>query len=264
MNVFDESTYAPMRTSIGHSTVEQIWVRGYNLTEELMGEMDLGSMLFLMVSGRKPELGEARLFNSMLVALADHGLSPTAIAARVTYLGAPDSIQGAIAAGILGAGSVYLGVFEDVGRMLETVPRNPKATDEELSDRARQIVEPYLTNGKKIPGLGHPIHRNGDPRTARLKQLAEEEDLFGPNFRLMLHIREQASEAFGKNLVLNATGACGAVMTDLGFDGPILRGFAVVARAAGLVGHLQEEMDQPIGQTIWQMIENKSSYEAPR
>ena len=108
---FDMKSQPPMRTSIGHSTTDQIWVRGYNLTEELMGETDLGAMLFLLVSGRVPTKGENRIFNAVLVALADHGLSPTALAARLTYTGAPEAIQGAIASGVLGAGSVFLGVF---------------------------------------------------------------------------------------------------------------------------------------------------------
>lgn len=261
---FDPDSRPPMRTSIGHSTVEQIWVRGHNVSDELMGEVDLGAMLFLLVSGRLPDKGEGRIFNAVLVALADHGLSPTAIAARLTYTGAPDAIQGAIASGVLGAGSVFLGVFEDVGRMLEGVALAADATDERMRELAAEVVAPYQRDGRRVPGLGHPIHRKGDPRTARLYALAEEERLLGPRARLMQHVRSQASEAAGKDLVLNATGASGAILMDLGFDAAILRGFAVVARAAGVVGHLQEEREQPMGQAIWQLVESTSTYEPPR
>src|ERR671913_1097804 len=115
---FDGGAQPSMRTSIGFSTEDQIRVRGYNLSEELMGEVDFGSMFFLLVSGRVPNQGEARLFNAVLVALADHGLTPSALAARLTYTGAPEAIQGAVAAGLLGAGSVFLGPAGDTAFFL--------------------------------------------------------------------------------------------------------------------------------------------------
>jgi citrate synthase len=264
MTNFDGGTQPSMRTSIGFSTEDQIRVRGYNLSEELMGEVDFGSMFFLLVSGRVPNQGEARLFNAVLVALADHGLTPTALAARLTYTGAPDAIQGAIASGVLGAGSVFLGSFEDVGRILQEAAPNSDASDDELRELAKETVAALRRENLKVPGLGHPIHKKGDPRTARLLNMAEELDLLGPRTRLMLHLRHEASEATGRDLVLNATGACGALLSDLGFDASILRGIAVVSRAAGLVGHLQEENEQPMGQAIWQLVERESTYEDPR
>jgi citrate synthase len=264
MTNFDGGAQPSMRTSIGFSTEDQIRVRGYNLSEELMGEVDFGSMFFLLVSGRVPNQGEARLFNAVLVALADHGLTPTALAARLTYTGAPDAIQGAIASGVLGAGSVFLGSFEDVGRILQEAEPNSDASDDELRELAKEIVAALRRGNLKVPGLGHPIHKKGDPRTARLLNMAEELDLLGPRTRLMLHLRQEASEATGRDLVLNATGACGALLSDLGFDASILRGIAVVSRAAGLVGHLQEESEQPMGQAIWQLVERESTYEDPR
>jgi citrate synthase len=259
-----EGDLPPMSTSIGRSTADDIWVQGYNLADELMGEVDFGSLFFLLMTGRLPGPGEARLFNAVLVALADHGLTPTALAARLTYTGAPDAIQGAVAAGILGAGSVFLGVFEDAGRMLEAAAPAADAGDEALDRLATGIVEEHRQRASRIPGLGHPFHKNGDPRTARLLALAREADLLGPHFRLMLRVQAAATSPSGKTLPLNAGGACGALLCDLGLPTSVLRGVAVVSRAAGVVGHLAEEARAPIGRTLWYIAERETAYEPRR
>ncbi|MGH3517316.1 MAG: citryl-CoA lyase [Haloechinothrix sp.] len=263
MSIFDNDGLPPMTTSIGHSTADDIWVQGYNLADELMGEVDFGSVFFLLVAGRLPSEGEARIFNAVLVALADHGLTPTALAARLTYLGAPDAIQGAIAAGILGAGSVFLGVFEDAGRMLQDAAPQPDADDAEMERLAKDLVQGYRDRGVRIPGIGHPFHKNGDPRTTRLLKLAEEHDLVGPHTRLMLRVQTMAKSPSGKALPLNAAGASGAVLSDLGLDAAVLRGIAVVSRAAGIVGHLAEEQRAPLGKTLWYLAEREATYKPP-
>ena len=264
MTIFETNGHPPMTTAIGHSTADDIWVQGYNLADELMGEVDFGSMFFLLTTGRLPTAGEARLFNAILVALADHGLTPTALAARLTYLGAPDAIQGAIAAGVLGAGSVFLGVFEDAGRMLQQAGPQASTTDDDLAGMAAEIAHRYADRGERIPGLGHPFHKNGDPRTAKLLELAEENDLVGPHTKLMLLLQGTAKSASGSALVLNAAGASGALLSDLGLDPAILRGIAVVSRAAGVVGHLTEESRSPIARTLWYNAERDVEYRPRR
>lgn len=260
-----ESALPRMSTSIGRSTADDIWVQGYNLADELMGEVDFASTFFLLVTGRLPGPGEARLFNAVLVALADHGLTPSALAARLTYTGAPDAIQGAVAAGVLGAGSVFLGVFEDAGRMLTAAAPDAAAVgDEELDRLAAAIVEEHRREGRRIPGLGHPFHKNGDPRTARLLALAREHDLLGPHTRLMLRVQAAATSPSAAPLPLNAGGACGALLCDLGIDTSVLRGVAVVSRAAGVVGHLAEEARAPMGRTLWYLAEREADYEPRR
>jgi citrate synthase len=243
-----EADLPRMTSSIGRSTANDIWVQGYNLADDLMGEVDFGSMFFLLITGRLPAAGEARIFNAVLVALADHALTPTALAARLTYTGAPDAIQGAVAAGILGAGSVFLGVFEDAGRMLKGAGPDPAASDEELDRLAAGIVEDHRRRGSRIPGLGHPFHKNGDPRTARLLALARGHDVLGPHTRLMCRVQAGARSRAGTALPLNAAGACVGLLCDLGVDTAVLRGVAVVSRsrAAGVVGHLAEEARAPL------------------
>lgn len=247
-----------LRTSIGHSTVDSIEVCGHDLTGELMGEADFATVFFLLVSGRVPGKGEARLFNAILVALADHGLTPSALAARLTYTGAPEAIQGAVAAGLLGGGSVFLGVFEDAGRMLRAAA--PTA-DSDLDAIAARLVEDHRRRNARLPGLGHPTHIHGDPRTARLVQIAEEDGLLGPHIQLMLRIQQMASSA--KPLPLNAGGASGALLCDLGIDTAALRGVALVARSAGLVGHLVEEAHSPLGRWLWDTAERETTYTRP-
>jgi citrate synthase len=264
MTMFDAAGKPPMTTSIGSSTPDQIRVQGFDLADELMGTVDFGSMSFLLVSGRLPDPGEATVFNAILVALADHGLTPSALAARLTYTGAPEALQGAIASGVLGAGSVYLGVFEDTGRMLQQAAPTDAATESDLQQLCTEIIDSHGQASQKIPGLGHPFHKQGDPRTTRLLKLAEELGLTGPHTRLMLKFHEQAKSPSGSTLPINAAGICGALLSDMGFDARILRGIAVVSRAAGVVGHLAEEIRAPLGETLWYLAERETTYQPRR
>src|SRR3990170_4678277 len=145
------------RTSVGTSDADSITVMGRDLATDLMGKVTLTELAFLMVQRRMPSPEETRLFDAVLVSLADHGLTPTVLAARLTHTGAPESIQGAIAAGLLGAGSVFLGVVEDTARFLD-----------EAGDDVEAAVARELEAGRRIPGLGHPVHKIKDPRTARI------------------------------------------------------------------------------------------------
>lgn len=224
-----------------------------------MGEADFASVLFLLVTKRLPDPGTARLFNAVLVALADHGLTPSALAARLTYTGAPEAIQGAVSAGLLGGGSVFLGVFEDTGRMLRTSSVRPDAQDSDLETIARTLVDDYAKRGKRIPGLGHPVHKTADPRVTRLLEIAEQEKLVGPNTRLMQHVQRAASRP-GHLVPINAGGIGGALLCDLGVDTAALRGVALVSRAAGLVGHLVEEAHAPLGRWLWDTAEHNVNY----
>jgi citrate synthase len=264
MTMFDAAAKPPMTTSIGNSTPDDIWVQGFNLAEELMGQVDFGSMSFLLISGRLPSPGEAAVFNAILVALADHGLTPSALASRLTYTGAPEALQGAIASGVLGAGSVYLGVFEDTGRMLQQAAPTDAATDADLQQLCTDIINSHRQSGQKMPGLGHPFHKNGDPRTTRLLKLAQEHDLIGPHTRLMLMLHEQARSSSGARLPINAPGISGALLSDMGFDARILRGIAVISRAAGVVGHVAEEIHAPLGETLWYLAERQTTYQPRR
>jgi citrate synthase len=252
-------------TSLGASDEHTITVLGQNLAEDLMGKVGFGELAFWLVALRRPTPGELRLFEAVLVALAEHGLTPSAIATRLTLTGAPESVQGAMAAGLLGGGSRFLGVTEDAGRFLAAslsgvpVPR----TEAEWDELALETVRRQRAAGRFVPGLGHNVHRSGDPRTPVLFGLAEQEGVFGPHLELFRAIGRVHPQVLGRTLPLNGAGACGAVLCDLGFPVDILRGFALLARCAGLVGHVAEEMRRPIGFEVYERVDGATQYEPP-
>jgi citrate synthase len=251
-----------LHTEIGSSTPTSITVRGRDLTSEVMGSMSFSELAFLLASGRAPSKEETNLFDAILDSLADHGLTPTALAARLTYTGAPESIQGAIAAGLLGGGSVFLGPVEDTARFLDEILQDlpgGELTDEVLEVAATEAVQRELDAGRRVPGLGHPIHSETDPRTPRLYQLADETKLTGPHLRLLAFVATAYRAHSGKSLPINGAGTAGAALADLGFPPHLVRGFALLARTAGLIGHLAEEADKPIGMRLWKDINQRAT-----
>jgi citrate synthase len=249
-----------LRSDLSHSTRDQITVRGFDLAAELMGAVNLGDMAFLELMGRLPAAGESIVFNAMLVALVEHGVTPNTLAARLTYLGAPEALQGAVAAGLLGLGSVFVGTIEGAARMLqEALART--STDADLETVAAEIVQHHRTRGEHISGLGHPIHRSSDPRTVKLFALAEEHGLAGRHALLMRLIAAEAERQSGRKLPINITGAIGALAADLGMPWTITRGLGVMARAIGLVAHLAEEMERPIAGEVWRRADRETSGE---
>ena len=225
-----------IRSDLGWSNAERIVVRGKDLPGEILGRLNLGDMAFLELTGRVPNEKESRLFNAMAVTLVEHGVTPSALAARLTFLGAPESLQAAVAAGLCGLGSVFVGSTEGVARMLS-----------ESSD-----VDQLLKQ-KRIPGLGHPLHKPTDPRTVKLFEIARETGFYGKYCKAMEEI------ARAKKLTLNATGAIGALACELGLDWRCVRGIGVMARAIGVVGHLLEEARAPMAQEVWERIEEEAS-----
>ncbi|HUC57749.1 MAG TPA: citryl-CoA lyase [Streptosporangiaceae bacterium] len=252
-------------TSLGTSDRDSITVLGQDLAADLMGKVTFGELALWLATQRRPTSSEVRVFEAVLVALADHGFTPTAIATRVTYLSAPDSVQGALAAGLLGGGSRFLGVTEDAGRFLaETLARaEPPADDAGYDALALDAVKQARATGRFVPGLGHPVHKDTDPRTPVLIEIAKEEGLYGPHLRLFEAIGRVNAEVLGRRLPLNGAGTCGAALADLGLPPGLLRGFALLARTAGLLGHIAEEQRRPIGMDIYQMVEEHADYQPP-
>jgi citrate synthase len=249
-----------VRTSIGRSDRDSITVRGRDVARELMGEVPFGDFAFLLTTGRQPDADEAILFNAVLVSLAEHGLTPSAVAARLTYAGAPDSIQGAVAAGLLGGGSVLLGPVENTALFLgQILERGHKAGPGGVLRETRRVLQKAIDEGARIPGLGHPIHTVSDPRTVRLYELAEARGRLGEHLRLLRSVAAMHAELTGKTLPINGAGAAGAVLADLGFSPSTARGFALLARTAGLVAHLAEEAATPIAMDLWAELDERAS-----
>lgn len=246
----------PIRTDIGYTTPDTIWVRGRNLSTELIGKLDFVEMIWLLTFGRTPEPREKNMVNLLLVTAADHGLTPSAITARLTWLGAPESLQGAVAAGLLGAGNNFLGTVQNVSEMLlrEAAPLADDADDAAVRERAAQVVREHRAARKSVPGIGHPIHVEGDPRVPTLMAVAKDNGYFGRHWRLALAITDVLREDHGRHLPLNAAGANGAVLADMGLDPLLGRGLALIGRAAGLVAHVYEERSSPTGQQVWDLV----------
>lgn len=254
------------RTGIGASDLDSITLLGHDLAGELLGQITFGELAYWLVAKRRPTPQQRTMFEAVLVALADHGFTPTAIAARVTLLSAPDSIQGALAAGLLGGGSRFLGVTEDAANFLHEAlaERDQLPTDEEgWNELADEIVATTKAAGRFVPGLGHPVHKHGDPRTPVLFQLARDNDLFGPHLELFAAIGRAHPAVLGRTLPLNGAGTCGAVLADLDLPLGVMRGFALLARCAGLLGHLAEELTDPVGNDIYLTVDRNTDYAPP-
>jgi len=259
----DESDW--LRTWIGWSAPDRITVAGRDLPADIMGRLSLTELAFLLVTRREPSAGERRILDAVLVSLADHGLTPSALAARLTYTGAPEAIQGAVAAGLLGAGSVFLGPAGDTAHFLADAleEHGEQGTDDASLRRIAEIaVEARRQVGALVPGLGHPVHRAEDPRVPRLYALAAEEGTLGPHLRLLALVAAVHEEATGKHLPINGAGAGGAALADVGVPPGSVRGFVLIARTAGLVGQLAEEAQQPIGRQLAHEIEQRASRNA--
>lgn len=266
MTAADHST-TQYPTSLGTSTATEISLLGHDLAKDLMGKVGFGELAFWLVATRRPSSGELRVFESVLVALADHGFTPTAIAARLTYLSAPDSLQGAIAAGLLGGGSRFLGVTEDCGQFLHAAIESHKGPlptcDDEWDRMALDAIIRQKQSGRHVPGLGHPNHKDGDPRTPALIGIATEEGLRGPHLRLFEAIGRMSERGVGRALPLNGAGVCGAALADLGLPVELLRGFALLARCAGLLGQIAEERRSPIAHDIYMNVDRNAFYQNP-
>ena len=251
------------RTGIGASAADSITLLGHDLATELIGRITFGELAYWLIANRRPTEGQRTMFEAVLVALADHGLTPTAIASRVTLLSAPESIQGALAAGLLGGGSRFLGVTEDAAAFLATAITALEAlpSDEAGWDAvALEAVRDRKSAGRLVPGLGHPVHKQGDPRTPVLIAMARQQGQYGPHLALFEAIGRVHGEVLGRNLPLNGAGVCGAVLADVDVPLGVIRGVALLARCAGLLGHIAEEQRDPIGMDIYATVDRNTDY----
>jgi citrate synthase len=220
---------------ISQAYPDRVEVRGRDLTGDLMGRLSFTEYFHLLLTGGEPTEEQRFFLDLVLVALAEHGMMPTNIAARMTLAADPESFQGAVAAGILGVGPVVVGTSAECARLLES--------PEEPLEAARRIHEA----GEKVPGFGHPVHRPVDPRAERILELADERGISGPAVARARALRDAVAEVWGKPLPMNVSMPIAAVMLDLDFPVAAVRALPILARTAGLLAHLAEEEENPIG-----------------
>lgn len=238
--------------SIGVSSRDAIAIRGHDLVTGLMGEHDFVSVAWLQMTGDMPTPQQTAMVNAILVTIADHGLTPSVLAARLTYYGAPESLQNAISAGLLGAGSVVLGAMQNVAELVAAIVAGGDCgSDDGIARAVDAAVARLAADGKRIPGVGHPIHLDGDPRTPRLFAIARDNGCYGPACRVAERLAEAASVRAARSLPLNAAGAIGAITVDLGLPPLAARGLALIARTAGLLAHIIDEANAPTARDIW-------------
>jgi len=233
-------------SAISASNESTIVVRGRDLTEELIGHISFSEHFWLLLSGTIPTAAQRRILDATLVAIAEHGLVPSVQASRMTLAAAPEALQGAVAAGILGCGSVVLGSSEAAGQFFAAIATRI-AAGAAANEAAKSVVLEYRAARRPIPGYGHPLHKDFDPRARRLFALAGELGLAGLHIDIARTVESLLPELVGKPLRLNVSGAIPAVLLDAGYPLGALKGVPILARTAGLVAHLLEEQLRPIG-----------------
>jgi citrate synthase len=232
-------------SAICGSTDAAIWVRGRDLVAGLMGKIGFTDYVWLLVTGAMPTSAQSRILDATLVAIAEHGLVPSVQAARMTLAAAPEALQGAVAAGLLGCGSVILGSAEAAGRFFAEIIG--KGEGEGAEAAATALVRQYRSERRAIPGFGHPLHSKSDPRAERLLAIAQEAGIAGAYVDMARRVERLLPELTGKPLKLNVSGAIPAVLLDAGYPLLALKGVPLLARTAGLIAHLLEEQVRPIG-----------------
>jgi citrate synthase len=232
--------------AISASNSEQIIVRGHDLVGELIGQISFTDHVWLLVSGSLPTDAQRRVLDSTLVAIAEHGLVPSVVASRMTLAASPEAMQGAVAAGLLGCGSVILGASENAGKFFAEVVEQ-KASGAGLDDAVREVVGRYRAAKRPVPGYGHPLHKGYDPRAKRLIEVCEEVGLSGQYVEIAWAADRLLPELTGRNLKMNVSGAIPAVLLDAGYPLLALKGVPLLARTASLIAHLLEEQSRPIG-----------------
>jgi citrate synthase len=239
------------KTRISRAYPDRVEVRGRDLTGDLMGRLTFTEYFHLLLTGREPTDEQRFFLDVLLVAIAEHGMMPTNVAARMTLAADPTSLQGAVAAGILGAGPVILGTAHECARLLE----------EGLGEAPVEIVRGIHSSGGKVPGFGHPLHRPVDPRAERILELADARGVSGAHVALAVSLRDAVAEVWGKPLTMNVSMPIAAVLLDLGFPSAAARAVPILARTAGLLAHLAEEQQEPLGLLLAKAAEQAVEYE---
>jgi citrate synthase len=236
---------------------KSIYVRGENLCSELIGKVSLAEYIFLLSLGVRPTEAQRVIVEAAIVALAEHGLTPSVIAARLTYMGAPESLQGAVASGILGVGDQFVGTVELVAPLLVEMTGHPQG----LEAGAREIVARFREQKALLPGFGQPHHKPDDPRSPALFEVAERVGVRGGYVEALKILGRHVDASMGRHMTINAPGAISALFLQIGIPLQLMRGFVIISRCIGLVAHLHEEHLQPAGRALWKAAADAVAYQ---
>jgi citrate synthase len=235
------------RTAISAANRSTIVVRGRDLCAQLIGRRSFTEYFWLLVTGDEATDIQRQMLDASLVAIAEHGLVPSVQASRMTLAAAPECMQGAVAAGLLGCGSVILGAAETAGRFLSEIVTRNAGSRGDLRKVTVAAIERRVAASQSIPGYGHPLHKDRDPRAHELLSIARGRGVHKLHCEAAELAEAAIHEVTGKALKMNVSVALPAVLLDVGFPVAALKGVPLLARTAGLIGHLLEELQRPIG-----------------
>ena len=246
-------------TALCTYTNDAIYLRGRSLVDDLIGRMTFTDALYFLIFGREPKAAERKIVDAVLVTLMEHGLTPSAIAARMVYGSGPEALQAGVAAGLLAVASQFVGTMEPAARNLAAIVADPAGVDA----AARRLADDYRARREAMPGFGHHLHKPDDPRTPKLLAIAEDAGVPGKHVAALRALSREVDRAAGRHVTINATGAIAAVLSEIGIEPEIMRGLAVISRAAGLVAHIREEQRDPSLRAVWKAAEAAVPHESP-
>ena len=248
-------TTTPSKTPVTRlctHTLTSLHYRDADLVEDLMGQKTFTEVMLMQILGRTPRGVDLRITDVVLIVLMEHGLTPSAIATRLIYMSAPENLQGAVSAGLLAVGSSFVGTMENCSGLLDRI-----AAAQDPEAEALTIARHYKGLQSPVPGFGHHLHKPVDPRAYKLLEMGRAEpELQGDKIRALETLSQAVDEVAGRPITINATGAVAALLGEIGVPTAVMRGFAVISRAAGLVAHIVEEQQSPSGRFIWDTVEH--------
>jgi citrate synthase len=249
---------AEMKTRIATADATSVTIRGKDIAKDLIGKMSFTEMFYFLTTGRTPTVPEVRVLDACLVAMMEHGFTPSALIARFAAEGSPDQIQIALGAGLLAVGDVHAGTMEACAALL-----SQGVNQEDKEAWCRKTAAEHRARREPVPGFGHRLHKPDDPRTPPLLEVARETGLDGPYVQLLLRLSAVIDESAGRHITINATGALAALLLEIGIPQEVVRGIAVVSRCAGLVGHVLEEHQTGSSRHLVRLARETIPYEAP-
>lgn len=242
-------------TRLCSHTLTSLHYRDKNLVDDLLGQRTFTEVMVMQILAREPRPVDMRIVDAVLIVLMEHGLTPSAIATRLIYMSAPENLQGAVSAGLLAVGSSFVGTMENCSRLLDRIQAAGDAEAQKVE--ALAIARRHKAERSAVPGFGHHLHKPVDPRAYKLLEMGRAEpDLKGDKIAALMTLSAAVDEVAGRAITINATGAVAALLGEIGVPTGVMRGFAVISRAAGLVAHIVEEQQSPSGRFIWDTVEH--------
>jgi citrate synthase len=260
MNVTEKKQKKAPKTRIGTpmSQIDRLVFRGKNTLPDLVGKATFTECVFLAVTGKMPTPQQTRILDACLVILIDHGITPSALVARLVADSVPTDVQVPIAAGLLMVGNKFMGTIAGAGALLSEGVKSGRPAEQ----WAAETVADFAKRGRRLPGFGHPAYFPDDPRTVRLFEVAKEAGLAGDYIRRIKLLEAEIEKQGKRRVPLNATGAIGALLCEIGFPVAAMRGVAVISRSAGLLAHAMEEIETETTPAVLSLVTEAIPYEA--